>query len=360
MSGLDQPLVIANCNFHVGHQRSVRVAEELGYFKEEGLGDYVYQTGGLVPGDAEFDYLGDSMWERGVDIATAVDARAAIVQRARGADVYIVGGWRTQLETKLIGAKGISRPEQLRGVKAAGSGSRDSLGLLGISWALHRHGIDPAKDIDWVRAPSDRYASNPRVGDVLRTGAVSMLSIGGHPEAVAELVKEGYPIVLDTEEFYKPYYQGLGQWPPGKVIVATKQTIEQRGGQLRAFLRANVRAFWFVQNRENHQVIFELETRMRKEAFNEFERNVRMLKSEAPRAPRTGVRAFGMMVMDGLVPRKAVRDIIADLAEYGEIDHPIEVDDVLKDAAAIDAYEALAATGKLDRPAVEKWRAINT
>jgi hypothetical protein len=274
--------------------------------------------------------------------------------------VYIVGGWRTQLETKLIGAKGITSPEQLRGVKGAGSGSRDSLGLLGISWALHKYGIDPAKDIDWIRAPSDRYASNPRVGDVLRSGEVSVLSIGGHPEAVAGLVSEGYPIVLDTEEFYKPYYKGLAAWPPGKVIVATKQTIEQRGDQLRAFLRANVRAFWFVQNPQNHSFLFDLESRMRKASFNEFERNVRMLKSETPRAPRTGVRAFGMMVMDGLVPRGAVGDIIADLAEYHEIDRVIDLDDVLKDAASIDAYDELVRTGRIDRDAVEKWRAINS
>src|SRR3970040_1183350 len=106
MGGLDQPIVIANCNFHVGHERSVRVAEEQGFYEEEGLGDYVYQAGGLLPGHCEFERLGDPMWERGVDIATAVDARAAIVQRSRGADVYIVGGWRTQLETKLVGAKG--------------------------------------------------------------------------------------------------------------------------------------------------------------------------------------------------------------------------------------------------------------
>lgn len=360
MSGLDQPIVIANCNFHVGHERSVRVAEEQAFFEEEGLGDYVYQAGGLLPGHCEFEGLGDQMWERGVDIATAVDARAAVVQRARGDDVYIVGGWRTQLETKLIGAKGITRPEQLKGVKAAGSGSREALGLLGISWSLHKYGIDAARDIEWIRAPSDRYASNPHVGDVLRSGAVSMMSIGGHDEAVEGLVSEGYPIVLDTEEFLKPYYKGLGAWPPGKVIVATKRTIEERGEQLRAFLRANVRAFWFMSDPQNHSYLFDLETRMRQHTFNDFERNVRMLRGDTPRPRRDGVRAFGMLVMDGLVPRGALADIIADLAEWNEIDRAIDVDDVVKDAAAIDAYDELVNRGRIKRDAVEQWRAINS
>ncbi len=360
MSGMDQPIVIANCNFHVGHERSVRVAEERGFFKEEGLDRYVYQSGGIVPGPWEHETIGAMMWERGIDIATAVDARAAIVQHAKGEDIYIVGGWRTQLETKLVGAKGITKPEQLKGVKGAGSGSKDSLGLFGLSWALHKHGVDPERDIEWVRAPSDRYASNPHVGDILRNGEVQVLSIGGHDDAVEELVNEGYPVVLDTEAFYKPYYKGLKNWPPGKVIVATKQTIEQRGRELRAFLRANVRAYWFVQDRRNHEWMFGLESRMRQNTYNEFERNVRMLRSDKPRPERTGVRAFGMMPMDGLVPRGATADIIADLAEYKEIDRVVDVDDVLKDAAAIDAIEELLSSGRVDREAVEKWRAINS
>ena len=50
MSTLDQPILIANCNYHVGHQVSVRAAEEQGFFREEALTDYVYECGGLVPG----------------------------------------------------------------------------------------------------------------------------------------------------------------------------------------------------------------------------------------------------------------------------------------------------------------------
>jgi hypothetical protein len=34
MSALDQPLLIANSNYHVGHQIAIFVAEEQGYFRE--------------------------------------------------------------------------------------------------------------------------------------------------------------------------------------------------------------------------------------------------------------------------------------------------------------------------------------
>jgi hypothetical protein len=37
MSTLDQPILIANSNYHVGHQVAIFVAKEQGFFSEEGL-----------------------------------------------------------------------------------------------------------------------------------------------------------------------------------------------------------------------------------------------------------------------------------------------------------------------------------
>ena len=42
MSTLDQPILIANSNYHVGHQVAIFVAEEQGFFREEGLKEYEY------------------------------------------------------------------------------------------------------------------------------------------------------------------------------------------------------------------------------------------------------------------------------------------------------------------------------
>ena len=94
MSTLDQPILIANSNYHVGHQVAMAVAQEQGFFKEEGLEQYDYDSRGLIPGPLERDGLALAMKNHGVDIATAVDVEAAIYQRARGAEIYIVGGWR--------------------------------------------------------------------------------------------------------------------------------------------------------------------------------------------------------------------------------------------------------------------------
>ena len=101
MSGLDQPIVIANSSYHTGHERSFLAAEEQGFLKEEGLDRYVYLRGGLIPAQWEPEGLGRAMWERGVDISPSVNVWSAIKQRARGEDVYIVGGWRVQSAPKL-------------------------------------------------------------------------------------------------------------------------------------------------------------------------------------------------------------------------------------------------------------------
>jgi hypothetical protein len=48
MSTSDQCLLIANSNYHVGQQVAVYVAQEQGYFQEEGLDKFDYDGRGLI------------------------------------------------------------------------------------------------------------------------------------------------------------------------------------------------------------------------------------------------------------------------------------------------------------------------
>ena len=86
VSGLDQPLLLATVNYHVGHTMSIRVAEEHGFFREEGLGDYIFDDRGMLPGPFEHDALALMMEEHGVDIALGAGIAAALHQRAAGAE----------------------------------------------------------------------------------------------------------------------------------------------------------------------------------------------------------------------------------------------------------------------------------
>jgi ABC-type nitrate/sulfonate/bicarbonate transport system substrate-binding protein len=115
MSTLDQPLLIANSNYHMGHQIAIFVAKEQGFFQEEGLKEFEYDSRGLIPGPIERDGLAMAIKNHGVDIATAVDVEAAIYQRSLGADLYIVGGWRYTPLLKWYGAKHVTDMSKLRG-----------------------------------------------------------------------------------------------------------------------------------------------------------------------------------------------------------------------------------------------------
>lgn len=350
MSGLDQPIVVAQSGYHVGHERSWRAAEEQGYVREEGLERYVYESRGLIPARFEAEALGLQMWERGVDIATAVNVWSAVIQRARGEDVYIVGGWRTMLAPKLIGAKGITRPEQLKGTRSM---VRDTAGMgyLGVATALRTFGVGP-HDIEWVKNADAGYGSDPGMVDLLRSGELGFLALGG--EEADRLVSEGHAMVLDLNDLYRR----SGAWPPGRVIVATARTIEQRGEELRAFLRASLRGFGFVQDPKNHRYMYDLETRLRQQTFNDDERRLRMLKSETPPPAVNGRRrSSDPMVMDGLVSRAGLAGVIEGMVQFGDLERSIDVDDVLKDAASIDAFQQLLDRGLIDRQALDEWRA---
>ena len=78
MSTLDQPLLIANVNYHVGHWVAIYVAEEQGFFKDEGLTRYEYERAGLLPGPWEREGLGLAIKEHGVDVATAARNRPSV------------------------------------------------------------------------------------------------------------------------------------------------------------------------------------------------------------------------------------------------------------------------------------------
>jgi len=349
MSGVDQPVVIANSNYHVGQERSWRAAEEQGFVKEEGLDRYVYQAGGLIPGKCEFHQLARQMWERGVDIVTAVDARAAVLQRARGGDVYIVGGWRSTLEGKIVGAKGMTRPEELKGSKSV---TRETWGLahIGIATALRRFGVG-YDDVEWIEGIVD-FEAEERGTDLLRSGEVTFVTVNGRE--ADRLIEEGYPLLLNLGEFYR----GLGGWPPGKVIVTTKQMIDERGEELRAFLRASLRGFWFTQDLNNHSFMYDLETRLRLTTYNEYERRIRMLADPTPPPPRKGPTTMGSMVMDGFVPRDMLVRMIDDMVQFGDLDRPIDVDEVLKEQPSIDAFENLVKRGLVDMQVLDGWRSV--
>jgi len=103
--------------------------------------------------------------------------------------------------------------------------------------------------------------------------------------------------------------------------------------------------------------MYDLETRLRQATFNDDERRLRMLKTETPPTDAAIRRDSDPTIMDGLVSRAGLAGVIDGMVQSGELDHAIDVDDVLKDAAAIDACQQLLDRGLIDREALQHWRA---
>ena len=333
MSTLDQPILIANVNYHVGHWVAIYVAEEQGFFKQEGLTRYEYERGGLLPGPSESQTLGLAIKEHGVDIATAVDTESAITQRVKGADVYIVGGWRYTPFLKWYGSKHITDMSKLRGGKiGVRENSADGGGLVEffIEEALKEVGVNPETEVEMVQDPVFGYRNNPAHIDMLRSGKVN--AITSSPPFSDELEREGYPVILDPNVVFPRR--------PGKVTVAPRRTIEQRSEELKAYFRAITRTFWFMRDVKNFEYLHDLETRLRKLTHNEDEQ--RLFIASAP----DRVDSWALP-MDGGIERPALERIIGEMVKRGRLERPIPVGEVFKDDAVREAYRDVSTRGEL-------------
>jgi len=331
MSTLDQPILIANSNYHVGHQVAIFVAAEQGFFREEGLREYEYDARGLIPGPLERDGLAMAITNHGVDIATAVDVEAAIYQRSLGAEVYIAGGWRYTPFLRWYGAKHVTDMSKLRGSRI---GMREKEGLVQvfITNALEAAGVDPEKEVEWVYDPVFGYRNNPAHMEMLRSGKID--AITSQPPFSDQLEREGYPMILDPNTVFPRR--------PGKLTVATGQMIEKRADELRAYFRAIIRAFWFMRDVKNFEYLRDLEKRLRKaNTHNEDERGVVAIVTAPDR-----VESWAIPI-DGGIAAAAVQRIADEMVKSGKLSRSMSAKDIVRDDAVKQAFKEVSSRAEL-------------
>jgi len=331
MSTLDQPILIANSNYHVGHQVAIFVAEEQGFFNQEGLKEYEYDARGLIPGPLERDGLAMAIINHGVDIATAVDVEAAIYQRSLGAEVYIAGGWRYTPFLRWYGAKHVTDMSKLRGSRI---GMREKEGLVQvfITNALEAAGVDPEKEVDWVYDPVFGYRNNPAHMEMLRSGKID--AVTSQPPFSDQLEREGYPMILDPNTVFPRR--------PGKLTVATGQMIEKRADELRAYFRAIIRAFWFMRDVKNFEYLRDLEKRLRKaNTHNEDERGVVAIVTAPDR-----VESWAIPI-DGGIAAAAVQRIADEMVKSGKLSRSMSAKDIVRDDAVKQAFKEVSSRAEL-------------
>ena len=339
MSIAGQRLLIANSNYHVGQQVAVFVAKELGYFQEEGLEAFDYDGRGLIPTLLEKDGLGPAMVEHGVDIATAVDVSAAIYQRSIGADLYIVGGWRYDPDSKWYCRKDISQVSQLKG-RRLGVREKDGLVHRFMANVLRQTGINPENDVTWIYDPIFGYGNDPGHLDMLRRGKVDAMP--SFPPFSQELEADGFPVLLDPRVVFPRR--------PGKVTVATLDTVVSRADELRAYFRAIIRAFWFMRDAANFEVIHELEARLRRESHNGDEQKLFIVTSVEK------LEGWALPI-DGGVTTESLQRIIDEMLTVGLLKNSLSAQSVLRDSAVTQAYDELKRRPQL-QPAIANAKSV--
>jgi hypothetical protein len=102
----------------------------------------------------------------------------------------------------------------------------------------------------------------------------------------------------------------------------------------------------------------DLETRQRAATFNDDERAVRNIREDEAPGPEDPLDIGGSMAMDGRVHRGALARVIDGMVQTGLLDRAIDVDDVLRDEASIEACQNLLDRGLIDADELERWRAV--
>jgi ABC-type nitrate/sulfonate/bicarbonate transport system substrate-binding protein len=330
---LDGKLRIAPTCYHMLHQVPVRTAHEMNFFYDEGLktaeGSYAYEllTDSMVPFGLEKLGISQAMKEKSVDIALDVQSRTVFYQRARGADLYIISGWRNQHTNVWVGPPHIKSLAELKG-KRVGISDYNSIRHWAIQIQLKKAGLDLDKDVEWVRV-----GVAPRLHiEAIRSGRVECAPVP--PWYAEDLLKEGCNVLVAPGDQYP-------DGRPERIIAATGKILEERPDMVKAFLKGMIRSYWFVRDMpKNFEFITNLEKRLRllspdpEERVNLHPRSLRDL--EAMPFPLNG-RATGF------------EDMLKEEERLGELNYNVPaIKDVVAQDLVDEAFKELRERKDLD------------
>ncbi|HWP59300.1 MAG TPA: ABC transporter substrate-binding protein [Candidatus Acidoferrales bacterium] len=246
---------IAPACYHVLHLIPVMAAHEMNFFHEEGLREpdgypaYEIISGGLVPFGLEKLGLSQAMKEKSIDIALDIMASTIFFQRARGADIYIIAGWRNQRGGVVVSAPDIKSVQELKG-RRIGVIEINGANYRAMKAVLRRAGLNPDRDVEWRGR-----VFPPGNVDTLRSGKVDCITLEiGRAE---RLKKEGFNIIANPKELYPNGF-------PVRIIAATGKILESKPEYVKAFLKGMIRIYWFIRTQPAHLPYLQaLEKRLR-------------------------------------------------------------------------------------------------
>lgn len=327
-------LRIAPTCYHVLHLVPVMSAHEMNFFYDEGLktadGDFGYEIlrQAMVPFGLEKLGISQAMKERSVDIALDVQSRTVFFQRARGADLYIIAGWRNQHTNVWVAPPHIQSLADLKG-KRVGISDFNSIRHWAIQIQLKKAGLDLEGDVEWVRIGVAARLHR----DALRSGRVECAPLP--PWYAEDLKKEGFNALVSPADQYP-------DGRPERVIAATGRILEERPDLVKSFLKGLIRSYWFVRDMpKNYVFIDNLEKRLRLGSTDPEERVITTTRRTA-----RDLEAMPFPI-NGLAT--GFEDMLAEEKRLGELNYEVPaIKDVCAQDLCVEAYRELRAQPDLE------------
>jgi len=262
---LDGKLRIAPTCYHVLHLLPVMAAHRMNFFYDAGLktsdGSLAYEIlrDAMVPFGLEKLGISQAMKEKSVDIALDVQSRTVFYQRARGADIYIIAGWRNQHTNAWVGPPHIKSLKDLKG-KRVGISDFNSLRHWGIQIQLKKAGLDIERDVEWVRIGVSEHLHE----EAIRSGKVECSPVS--VRQAEAMKKDGCNVLVVPKEQYPNGF-------PQRIIAASGRILEERPELVKNFLKGLIRSYWFVRDMpKNHEFLYNLDKNLRLSAADPEER----------------------------------------------------------------------------------------
>ena len=260
------------------------------------------------------------MKEKSVDIALDVQSRTVFFQRARGADLYIICGWRNQHTNVWVAPPHIKSLPDLKG-KRVGISDFNSIRHWAIQIQLKKAGLDLERDIEWVRiGVNTRFHKN-----AIRSGKVECAPVP--PWDAEDLKKEGCNVLVSPADQYP-------DGRPERIIAATGRILEERPDLVKSFLKAMIRCYWFIRDMpKNYEYINNLEKRLRLKSADPEER---------VRNPSRSLRDLEAMPfpVNGLAT--GFEDMLKEEERLGELNYKVPaINEVFAQDLVTEAYQEL-------------------
>ena len=213
-----------------GSTAPIWITKDVGLFEKHGLDvELTFIEGGaktmavLVAGETSIAQLGGSH---------------VVSSHLAGSGVVILAGVVNLLEYKVMVSKEITRPEQLKGKKAAVA-TIGGTGYLAMQYALEKWGMAPDRDVAMLQ-----IGSEPTRLQALMAGSVQAATLS--LPATLRAQKAGFTTLMDlSAEAIE--YQHL-------TLAATKAFLQSHPETIKKFLRAYVEGIAFYKTRKEESL----------------------------------------------------------------------------------------------------------